>query len=375
MNKENQIKGSLYGLMWGDVLGCPVETWMESDIETIYGNYTKMPVSYPLDKIKQWDKKRIQRLRPIGLYSDDGQQALALIHTCLQPKGWHAMNWRNLLVNGMEKDAWRGTGGFFNKAVKRMQQGIRTDQTGSHSAGIGSAMRIGPLGALYRNDREALLKASLESPLMTHADIRAATFSYVVAFVVSSFINGKSVLEITSALKEEAEKAENTILSVYKTWNVDTEGKHQVSEAIKFLFAEPVTDLEKTKKDLSTFAKPFLAAGFSKAHPNQGFVLTGGMHALAVSLQEDIPSPNEALLDIIKLGYDTDTVAAIAGTMLGARFGDEWVDKSRLMEHTRIETYANALISLETPVETSKLFIANEALLTKKEKEFQRNLQ
>ena len=181
MNTENQIKGSLYGLIWGDVLGCPVETWMEKEIEQIYGKYDGLPVTYPIDKIKAWDTKRKKRLRPLGLYSDDGQQALALIQTCLEPKGWQAMNWRNMLVNGMEKRAWRGIGGFFTQAVKKMQQGVRTDQAGSHSAGIGSAMRIGPLGAIYRNEPDTLLKVALESSLITHADIRAGAYSYVVA--------------------------------------------------------------------------------------------------------------------------------------------------------------------------------------------------
>lgn len=375
MQVENQIKGSLYGLIWGDVLGCPVETWKEQEIIAVYGAYKALPTSYPLDKIKQSDKTRVKRLRPIGLYSDDGQQALALINTCLQPKGYHSMNWRNLLVNGMEKGAWRGIGGFFTKAVNRMQKGVRTDQAGSHSAGIGSAMRVGPLGAIYRNDPKQLLTVSLESSLMTHADIRAATFSYLIAWTVSSFINGKSVEDITAVLAEEAKKAENTILSDYKHWNIDVSGKHQVSEAVATLLSQPVKDIHTLRKEISAFAKPYLADGFSKAHPNQGFVLTGGLHALSVALQEEISSPNEALLDIIRLGYDTDTVAAIAGTILGARFGHEWIDQTKLMEQARIESAANALVSLENAPESAKTFLAHEVALTNQEKEFQRNLR
>lgn len=374
MNTESKLKGSLYGLIWGDVLGCPVETWKEQEISEIYGTYNELPASYPLQKIKQWDGRRVKRLRPLGLYSDDGQQALALIHTALQPKGWHVMNWRNVLVNGMEKRAWRGIGGFFTKAVTKMQQGVRTDQAGSHSAGIGSAMRIGPLGAIYHDDIETLRKVALESSLMTHADIRSATFSYLVAFTVFSFINGKTPEEITAVLTLEAKKTEEHILSSYRHWNIDLSGKHQVSEGVEKLLSEPVKNLQETRENISSFAKPYLAEGFSKAHPNQGFVLTGGFHALAVALQKEISSPNDALFDIIRLGYDTDTVAAIAGSMLGARFGEEWIDKSKLLNATFIEETATSLVTRQSSPEILKRFISNEASLTKKEKEFQDKL-
>ncbi|NEO91168.1 MAG: hypothetical protein F6K56_13345 [Moorea sp. SIO3G5] len=37
-SKEEKIKGSLLGLAWGDILGCPVEGWRGHEIQTIYGD-------------------------------------------------------------------------------------------------------------------------------------------------------------------------------------------------------------------------------------------------------------------------------------------------------------------------------------------------
>lgn len=372
---EDKIKGSLLGLVWGDVLGCPVETWKENDIKNIYDDYNSLPLNYPIEEIKKWDSSRIRRLRPLGLYSDDGQQALALINTCLNEKGFHQMNWRNMLVTGMDKHAWRGIGGFFTKAVYRMKNGTRTDQSGSFSAGIGSAMRIGPLGSLYKDDLEELRKVSLQSSLMTHADIRAATFSYIVSYVVYCFVNNKNINEIVSSLSLEAEKTENEILNNYKNWNIDTSGKNQVSKALKQLLSEPVKDINLKRKEISDFAKPYLAKGFTKAHPNQGFVLTGGIHALCVALQEQIINPNDELLDIIKMGYDTDTVAAIAGSILGARFGCSFIEEDKIMELDRINKYATALIEKLNQPETMQEFISNEEKLTKMEINFQNNIK
>jgi hypothetical protein len=45
---------------------------------------------------------------------------------------------------------------------------------------------------------------------------------------------------------------------------------------------------------LSENAKPHLAEGFVKAHPNQGHVLLGGAHGLVMALLPDI-EPQEIL--------------------------------------------------------------------------------
>jgi hypothetical protein len=81
--------------------------------------------------------------------------------------------------------------------------------------------------------------------------------------------------------------------------------------------------------------------------------------------------PQEVLLSIIREGFDTDTVAAIAGSILGARFGTDWIPADRLADGGRIGRYADAMITGER-FETVEEFFVKEAEWTALEKKFRR---
>lgn len=362
MTINEQIKGSLLGLVWGDAFGCPVETWKEWEIQKIYGEYEQFPEKYPLLAIKELNEKKFGKLRPLGLHSDDGQQAMALIQACLDGSGWNLMKWKTILSDGMKERAWRGYGANFKSAVFKMQRGTRPEMAGSSSAGIGAAMRVAPLGAIYRNDLEKLLKVTIESTLCTHGDIRAASYAYAVTYTVAMLINGKTREEIVETLSERVYEAEQLMLMKYKSWSMDISQPHIVSENIKKLFEKDFTDIKEAQKYISELAKPYLQDGFTKAHPNQGFVLTGGLHALFMGLHPTI-KPEEALSEIVKIGYDTDTVAAIAGGILGARFGTEWIPSDKFYDKERVLAYSESMITGKLP-ENIKSFISKEKRLT-----------
>jgi len=135
MNNEEQIdkiKGSLFGLVWGDVLGCPVETWKDYQIKDVYGKYSGLPESFDFEKMGKVNEKFVNRVRPLGLHSDDGQQALALLNVCLSNGIFIHEKWSRMLVNGIDKQAWRGTGQYFDNAVKKLKMGVRFEMSGSH---------------------------------------------------------------------------------------------------------------------------------------------------------------------------------------------------------------------------------------------------
>ena len=179
---EDRVRGSLLGLAYGDVLGCPLETWEQKQIVEVFGEYDGLPEEYPFDKIVEVVPKRLKRLRPIGLHSDDTQQALALISICLSAPRFSRHVFGDWLVEGMRTKAWRGYGRHFNSAVKMLRKGYPPEHAGSASAGIGAAMRISPLGGLYYDDEEELERVVMESSLVTHADLRAAAIAYAVAW-------------------------------------------------------------------------------------------------------------------------------------------------------------------------------------------------
>jgi ADP-ribosyl-[dinitrogen reductase] hydrolase len=368
---KERIKGSLLGLAWGDIFGCPVEGWRKPEIIQTYGVYRQLPDKYP----SQIPPKRKKRLRPLGLHSDDTQQSLALIYTCLQPEGWKKEVWSEVLVKGLTQQAWRGTGRNFTAALHRLKKGIKPEKAGSPSSGMGAAMRVGPLGALFWHPSQKghYLQAMIESTLVTHADQLAAVFAAVVGYVVRLFVQGKTVSEVWQELPTFAEEAEEyTRQLATQGWNIAQADRNLISQTLMKAVHWIELPLEEMRLKISEHARPYLREGFTRAHPNQGFVLLGGLHALLMASREGL-TPQEALQSIINEGFDTDTVASIAGAILGARAGMDWIPKHLFCDRERILAYADALCHGHLPEGLDQLLQA-EANFTKMEKEFQQML-
>lgn len=365
---EQRIQGSFYGLAWGDILGCPIETWNKHEITSVFGKYETLPKKYPMDLISS---RRRSRLRPLGLHSDDTQQAMALIQVCSGGQRWDLSQWSWILVEGAKAKAWRGVGRNYVDAVRNMSKGISVQQAGSSSSGMGAAMRVGPLGAIFWRPEQIrkLTRATIESSLATHADQRAAVFAAVISFAVSLFVQGlkaKEVLERTVNYAVEAEEFVEKLAS--QGWKVDFVGDPLVSKTLQQAQSWIGLSICEMRTKISESALPHLHKGFTRAHPNQGFVLLGGLHALLMACREDL-TPQQALTSIVIEGYDTDTVAAIAGSLLGARWGTEWIPLDRFYDANRIAIYAKALTG-ERELESRELFLQEEAKLTAVEKKF-----
>jgi ADP-ribosyl-[dinitrogen reductase] hydrolase len=365
---EDRARGTLLGLAWGDVLGCPIEGWRKDDIDRVYGAYTSLPVDYPLDRIQPAREVR-RRLRPLGIHSDDTQQALALIAVCLGGP-WSPARWAEWLVVAMQRGALRGYGRNFQQAVHKLARGAPPEHAGSASAGMGAAMRIAPLGAVYRDKPEELAQVAMESSLVTHGDLRAGAIAYAVARSAALLIGGEGPAEVRARLADDVAAVELEWIEHRPGWGIDRSGKHLVSQEIRALFTAMPDDLAGLRATLSERAKPHLARGFTRAHVNQGFVILGGLHGLAVGLFPG-GSPAELLASIMGQGHDTDTVGAIAGGLLGARFGTGWIPMDRLRDGPRLEVYADALVTRDGAPERRDGFIERERELTDEEKRYQ----
>ncbi|WP_044640034.1 ADP-ribosylglycohydrolase family protein [Risungbinella massiliensis] len=370
METRKRKAGSLLGLAWGDVLGCPVEGWRDNEIREVYGEYSNLPTKYELSKISI---KRKRKLRPLGLHSDDTQQAMALLNVL--SGGWSPKAWADLLLQGQQIGTWRGIGRNFVASLHRLRKGGSYHSSGSSSAGIGAAMRIGPIGAWFAGKPDEFLQVAIESTLVTHSDQRAAVFAAMVAYTVSCMIEQKSIHQILSDLSAFTEEAElYSKKLVAKGWKVENAESQLLSKTMQGSRDLPFVPLDKMREEISLLARPHLQAGFTRAHPNQGFVLLGGLHALLVSLRSD-KEPEELLLDIIRQGFDTDTVAAIAGSILGARYGMDWIPTHRLLDQENIVKYAQALSEPDIyQLEEGLDFLSREKDWSEMEQSYQRKI-
>ena len=255
VTQPDRIRGALLGLAWGDVLGCPVEGWDARHIRAVYGAYDDLPSAYPA-RLLRGGGVRLSRLRPLGLHSDDTQQALALLNVCLSPGGWSAERWAVCLVQGMAGGAWRGYGQNFKGAVAHLARGVAPAHAGSRTAGIGAAMRIGPLGALYWDDPATLATVVMESSITTHGDIRAGAIAYAVACAVAGFVAGRSAAAIASALPGAVAAVETGWLQGHPDWQHDRSGGYAVSAGLAVLLSDLTLPAVALRERVSEIARP-----------------------------------------------------------------------------------------------------------------------
>ena len=364
---DERAAGTVWGLAWGDALGAPIEGWTEEEIAATFGEYSGLPRS--LEAVPFSKRKRVRRL---GLHTDDTQQALTLLAVCLAPEGWSPSAWGQALVRGEKLGAWRGTGRHFDAAVKRLAEGTPPEHAGSPSAGIGAAMRTAPLGALLHAQPVRLFEISLEASAVTHAELLAITLGYAVAFAAGRLVEGATAAEVRSMLPQAVARAEVEWCSERRTsWTLDRTASLTLSASLAALFALPQSGLKALASRVLELGSPTLGAGAPPAHPNHGFSLLGGLFALGVALEDEV-EPFAALNEVVRLGEDTDTVAAIAGGLLGARFGAGWIPRSQLVDELHLSGYA-AAVCTGVASESLEALLAREAAHSAEERAAQKS--
>lgn len=362
VDRADRCRGALFGLAWGDVLGSPVESWSADSIRRIHGQFDDLPERHPWKTLRNEPLRVVSRLRPIGLHTDDTQQALALLVTVAHARAFTPESWALLLVEGRHRSSWRGTGSALEAALDRLQDGVPPRRAGSPSAGIGAAMRTGPAGALLSRDPSLLEKVVMESSLVTHGDLRAASLAMAVALATADLVEGRSVDQVVSSLPSRLERIETCWIQGHVDWPIVRDHGHSVSQALAALFTSGARTPDQVREVVRRLAAPHLPPDHPR-HPSDPFVLLGGLHAVGIALLSPGP-PRELLVDIVRQGYDTDTVAAIAGTLLGARHGASWIPHARFVDGERLRAHADALAGAAPLPETSGEQLRRESQLS-----------
>lgn len=154
-----------------------------------------------------------------------------------------------------------------------------------HSAGNGALMRTGVVALAHLDDRSALASAARDVALLTHADPLAVESCVlwceaVRVAVVEARLDMFAGLDLLNPERSRQ----------WRSW---------LEEAVAAVDG-PVPG--------------------SRFTPN-GFTVTALQAAVAAIVGTPVAGPVEALHAAVRIGDDTDTVAAIAGTLLGARWG------------------------------------------------------
>ncbi|MEV2278564.1 ADP-ribosylglycohydrolase family protein [Nocardiopsis sp. NPDC049922] len=276
---DDRAVGVLLGAACGDALGVPYE----------FGP------PLPADVVPEMVGGGLGPYAP-GEYSDDTQMAVCIAETLrdhddpLSPEALAAtarafLRWRAEGATDIGNQTARVLGmaahaGRTDRVARVMAEGAtELHASGVPSAGNGSLMRTGPLALAYLDDPRGLAVAARRYSDLTHGDPLAGEACVlwcegVRRAVVHADLDGvRAGLDLLPEDRRDA----------WSAWLDEAE------------------------------ARPAHAFG------DNGFVVRALQAAWSAVTREDAFAP--ALASAVRAGHDTDTVAAIAGALLGARWG------------------------------------------------------
>jgi ADP-ribosyl-[dinitrogen reductase] hydrolase len=282
----SRARGALLGLVAGNQLGVPTEH---------LGTPEAIRTAFPNGVV---DLAPPPKNSP---YDDDAAMALLLGESLLESKGFDANDVAKRWVKWMKVDG-RGIGSTTKRALTLIDRGKEPFEAGQlanqenpgRSAGNGSVMRCIPVALRYHDDPDRLIRVSTQQAAITHADERCTWGAAAVNLAARELLHG-NIYFLDEVMHRIGDRAPRVL-----------------RDAIHRVPRERESDL------------PIARAG------EAGYVV----HCVEIAfwfVTHD-RSLEEALIALAQAGGDTDTNAAVAGALLGARYGDvalppRWIDQ------------------------------------------------
>ncbi len=240
-----------------------------------------------------------------GQYSDDTQLARELLRSFVDSAGWSPAAFAGRLSELFRDGLDVGSGPGTRAAAGRLLRGVSWQESGTPApyAGNGSAMRAAPLGLLFPGRPDEMRRALREQSRITHRDPRSAAGAVAVAGAVA-------------LATEPGPIDRDEFLERLATWAALEDAS--VADAIRGLrqWAGLTPDAA---------ARQVQRAGLDPGHTTPWMGISAFVTPSVVwSLYAFLRSPDDywtTICTAIRVGGDTDTMAAIAGAVSGARLG------------------------------------------------------
>ena len=289
--------GVLLGAFAGDALGMP---------------YEGQPGHVVPDRPEMRDGRAAA-----GSYTDDTQMMIALAESLLS---CGAIEETNLAAAfRTHYDPERGYGSGTRTVMSLWAAGVEVSAAagrlfdGRGSRGNGAAMRVAPVGVRFCGDQRMVATEARRSALLTHAHPEGADGAVVQAVAVAAAVSGRDPLAAASAVASTAPMRRRL---------------------------DQLAGMAARRLDPRTLGGSDWRVAYTATESVPVAVVVGSR---AQSLEH-------ALTVAVRCGGDTDTVAAMAGAIAGARFGansipERWYAVLEDGEHgrTHVERLAVAL--------------------------------
>ncbi|AKB83487.1 ADP-ribosylglycohydrolase [Methanosarcina barkeri 3] len=308
---EKKLRGYLYGTACADALGRPVELLTLDQIKEKYGEHG------------------ILELTPDSPWTDDTQLMLVLARGLLRGAELELPELMSKIAEELvlwldEPDL--GAGATTRGAALSLKDRIPWNKSGISSKTCGSLMRVGILGFVYQNDPIKLVKVAQVSGRITHSHPVAEAASIAGAYSVKLALDGvdpgemfEPLLEVTKGISKEFTQAlENSYKVAYSDVG-DEEGLKKLGQG---WYAD------------ETFALAYFCI---LRYPNDY---------------------KKAIQTAVNITGDSDSVASVAGGILGARLGIDAIPVSwteALKEKEKIGEIVEPLLEKYFQLSGSKL--------------------
>lgn len=315
-DKLRKFRGSILGLAIGDALGYPCEFRTREKIIAAF------PPAGVTDLVSLDDPRWphypiiVGSTQPPGIYSDDTQMTVALakglldtgpdapLDELMQAIGRRFVDWSKSPDNN------RAPGGTCMTGCQRLASGVPWRESGvANSKGCGSAMRVAPLGLVYADDIDRLLEVARASSILTHGHDAGIEGAASAALLVALALQGAS--------------------------------PQQMYDEVMRHCAHRSDDFRECMQKLPAMLEQEPAIALSNDGLGEGWVAE---EAVASALYCVMRHPDDyaaAVLCGANTDGDSDSIATIAGSIMGARLGidaipERWqqnVEDSAMLSH------------------------------------------
>lgn len=311
MNLKDRMRGCLMGLAVGDALGFGAEFMSKSQVA----------IHYP-DGLKQYKDIVVDRWRKeehIGHWTDDTDMMLAILDSILENKELKPQSVAEHFIRWVETSPWDM--GMLTSDVLNSPSYLSNpmacakrewENSGRNSAGNGGLMRTAITAVWKYDDWEAIKKNTVDVCRLTHYDPRCVGSCVVLCFML------------------------------YKIWRNEICTKRELLELSKEFDERIGKFIEFGYRD----NLPMLVLD----GPDKGYTLKA--MATAIWAYNFAENYFDGIQQIIMEGGDADTNCAIAGPILGAKFGYDSIPTpliEELKENKVLKDKINSLLDLIHP--------------------------
>ncbi len=283
----SRFSGSIVGFAIGDALGMPAEFLSRDQIRRYYGkpisDFTKAHPGHACDFL------------PAGSFTDDTQMMLATAECLVENRKLDPARLAEALLSWyLNTVPHRAPMRANVRACKHLSTGRAWTRSGVFSSGCGAAVRMPPIGLYLFDDCEGLSRAALDACSITHTDPRAKAASVAVACLTARLVQATSRCSAGDQVIETADRVAPIDPDMAAMLRWVTQITHLPPEEALFEIGTSADALEAIPAAIYCFLK----------HPRNF---------------------QAAVLAAVNGGDAADSIAALAGCMVGALTGIEGI--------------------------------------------------